>query len=109
MNRRTSRWAVVAALVLATIVSGAAQTPAPSIATPYARDPRQPVDEAYTNRMKEYTTARSSRRRSWITCRRRRPCRRRCGAEGCRRRARHPSYSQEVYQYLRMVEKASRA
>jgi len=30
---------------------------AQSPANPYARDPKQPVDEAYAKKMKEYTTA----------------------------------------------------
>ena len=45
-------WIVVIALVLA----GAAPR-AQSPANPYVRDPRQAVDEAYTRKLKEYTTA----------------------------------------------------
>ena len=108
MNRRTSRWAVVAALVLATTVSGVAQTPAPSIADPYARDPRQPVDEAYTNKMKEYTTAPffTSPLVDYLPASKTVPTpmavlKDVAGAPGIL------PYSQEVYQYLRMVEKAS--
>jgi hypothetical protein len=108
MNRRTSRWAVVTALVLATTVSGGAQTPTPSTANPYARDPRQPVDEAYTNKMKEYTTAPffTSPLVDYLPASKTVPTpmavlKDVAGAPGIL------PYSQEVYQYLRMVEKAS--
>jgi hypothetical protein len=108
MNRRTSRWAVVTALVLATTVSGGAQTPVPSTANPYARDPRQPVDEAYTNKMKEYTTAPffTSPLVDYLPASKTVPTpmavlKDVAGAPGIL------PYSQEVYRYLRMVEKAS--
>src|SRR6476620_1791919 len=110
MNRRTSRWAVVAALVAATTVPGAAQTPAPvsSTANPYARDPKQPTDEAYTNKMREYTTAPyfSSPLVDYLPASKTVPTpmavlKDVAGAPGVL------PYSSEVYQYMRMVEKAS--
>ena len=48
-----------ALLVATTATVAAAQTPGPisSAANPYARDAKQPIDEAYTKKIKEYTTA----------------------------------------------------
>jgi hypothetical protein len=107
MIQRTSRWVVGAALA-ATTVTGAAQTPAPSIADPYARDPKQPVDEAYTNKMKEYTTAPyfTSPLVDYLPASKTVPTpmavlKDVAGAPGIL------PYSHEVYKYLRMVEKAS--
>ena len=107
MIQRTSRWVVVAALA-ATTVTGAAQTPAPSTANPYAHDPKQPVDEAYTNKMKEYTTAPffTSPLVDYLPGSKTVPTpmavlKDVAGAPGIL------PYSREVYQYMRMVEKAS--
>ena len=56
---------------------------------PFVRDPKIPIDEEYTKKIKEYTTEPFFTRRSSTTCRRRRPCRRRrrCSATSPARRA----------------------
>jgi hypothetical protein len=110
MIRRTPRWAVVSAFLLAVSATAAAQTPAPasSSVNPYARDPRQPVDEAYTSKMKEYTTAPffTSPLVDYLPASKTVPTpmavlKDVAGAPGVL------PYSHEVYRYLRMVEKAS--
>ena len=61
MTRRMSqkgRVAILAVLIASAGITGAAQAPAPpSAANPYARDTKQPIDEAYTAKIKQYTTA----------------------------------------------------
>ena len=51
--RPRAMFALVCALLALTGSRGGAQSPS----NPYARDPKQPVDEAYTAKIKEYTTA----------------------------------------------------
>src|SRR5829696_3751763 len=110
MIRRTFSGAAVA---LALVVSGsipAAQTPAPasSAANPYARDPKQATDTAYTSKMKEYTTAPffTSPLVDYLPASKNVPTpmavlKDVAGAPGIL------PYSREVYEYLRIVEKAS--
>ncbi len=50
--RRTATLVLAGALIAVTGSTGTMQSPA----NPYARDPKQPVDEAYTKKLKEYTT-----------------------------------------------------
>jgi len=108
MIRRSTVCALSATLVMATGGTGIAQTPAPSAANPYARDAKQPVDEAYTKKMKEYTTAPyfTSPLVDYLPASKTVPTpvavlKDVAGAPGIL------PYSHEVYQYMRMVEKAS--
>src|SRR3954468_17700740 len=113
MTRRNPRWIVAAAIVLASgsaaLHADGGQQPAP-IATgdPYTRDTRQPIDEAYTRKMKEYTTAPyfTSPLVDYLPASKTVPTpmavlKDVAGAPGIL------PYSFEVYQYMRMVEKAS--
>ena len=77
-------------------------------ANPYIRDSKQPVDEAYTKKIKEYTTAPyfSSPLVDYLPASKTVPTpmavlKDVAGAPGIL------PYSSEVYQYMRMVEKAS--
>ena len=112
MTRRMShgaRVAVLAVMTTAAGITGAAQAPAPpSAANPYARDTKQPIDEAYTARIKEYTTAPyfTSPLVDYLPASKGVPTpmavlKDVAGAPGIL------PYSHEVYQYMRMVEKAS--
>ncbi|HET7617397.1 MAG TPA: M14 family zinc carboxypeptidase, partial [Vicinamibacterales bacterium] len=104
-----ARAAVLAVLTTAAGITGAAQAPAPSsAANPYARDARQPIDEAYTAKIKEYTTAPyfTSPLVDYLPASKTVPTpmavlKDVAGAPGIL------PYSHEVYQYMRMVEKAS--
>ena len=55
MTRPVSHLALTLALGLVA-APALAQSPAPSAANPYVRDPKQPIDEEYTKKIKEYTT-----------------------------------------------------
>ena len=115
MTRRTTRWIAAAAIVLVTGGSAAArdqagQQPAPLASTgnPYVRDAKQPIDEAYTKKMKEYTTAPyfTSPLVNYLPASKSVPTpmavlKDVAGAPGIL------PYSHEVYQYMRMVEKAT--
>ena len=108
MTRRSHHWALAAALFMAGAGTAAAQTAAPSAANPYARDSKQPIDEAYTKKMKEYTTAPyfTSPLVDYLPSSKTVPTpmavlKNVAGAPGIL------PYSHEVYQYMRMVEKAS--
>ena len=99
-----------ALLVATTATVAAAQTPAPmaSAANPYTRDPKQAVDEAYTKKIKEYTTAPAftSPLVDYLPASKTVPTpsavlKDVAGAPGIL------PYSGEIYQYMRMVEKAS--
>jgi zinc carboxypeptidase len=113
MTRRNTRWIVAAAIVLASesaaLHADGGQQPAP-IATgdPYTRDTKQPIDEAYTRKMKEYTTAPyfTSPLVDYLPASKTVPTPMAvltdvAGAPGIL------PYSSEVYQYMRLVEKAS--
>src|SRR4051794_864219 len=109
MIRRMSRWALVGVLALTAGVSGSAQqAPAASAANPYARDSKQPIDEAYTTKIKKYTTAPyfTSPLVDYLPASKTVPTpmvvlKDVAGAPGIL------PYSSEVYQYMRLVEKAS--
>src|SRR5262245_10648138 len=110
MPLRTLRWTAAAVLILSFAGTAAAQTPAPisSAANPYARDPKQPIDEAYTKKMKEYTTAPffTSPLVDYLPASKTVPTpmavlKDVAGAPGVL------PYSHEVYRYMRMVEKAT--
>ncbi|HXT28964.1 MAG TPA: M14 family zinc carboxypeptidase, partial [Vicinamibacterales bacterium] len=99
-----------ALLVATTATVAAAQTPAPmaSAANPYTRDPKQAVDEAYTKKIKEYTTAPAftSPLVDYLPASKTVPTpsavlKDVAGAPGIL------PYSGEIYQYMRLVEKAS--
>ena len=107
MTRCVSRLALVLALGVAA-APARAQVPAPSAANPYVRDSKQPVDEAYTKKIKEYTTAPyfTSPLVDYLPASKTVPTpmavlKDVAGAPGVL------PYSTEVYQYMRMVEKAS--
>ena len=110
MPLRTLRWTAAAVLMVSCAATAAAQTPAPisSAANPYARDPKQPIDEAYTKKMKEYTTAPyfTSPLVDSLPASKTVPTptavlKDVAGAPGVL------PYSHEVYRYMRMVEKAT--
>jgi hypothetical protein len=105
MIRRTVRGALTLALLC---VSAAATAQTMPGANPYARDPKQPIDQAYTAKMKEYTTAPyfTSPLVDYLPASKTVPTpmavlKDVAGAPGIL------PYSHEVYQYMRMVEKAS--
>ena len=108
MHARASRM-ILAAALLVVAAPLSAQTPAaPSGANPYVRDPKQPIDEAYTKKIKEYTTAPyfGSPLVDYLPASKTVPTpmavlKDVAGAPGIL------PYSTEVYQYMRMVEKAS--
>ena len=102
--RRTSTAFLAAALVAGAVTGAAAQSPA----NPYARAARQPVDEAYTKKIKEYTTAPyfSSPLVDYLPASKTIPTPKEVLGDIAGAPGRLP-YSREVYQYLRMVEKAS--
>jgi hypothetical protein len=107
MTRHALCVALGAALML-TAGPAAAQAPAPSAANPYVRDGKQPVDEAYTAKIKQYTTAPyfTSPLVDYLPASRTVPTpmavlNDAAGAPGIL------PYSHEVYQYMRLVEKAS--
>src|SRR5512137_884888 len=96
------RWIVLAALVGATSVGVLAQP------NKYARDPKQPIDEEYTKKIKEYTTESFflSPLVDYLPASKSVPTPKAvlddiAGAPG------KMPYSSEVYRYLRMLEKAS--
>jgi hypothetical protein len=99
----------IATLVAAVaVVTAAPAVTAQSPSNPYARDSKQPVDQAYTEKMKEYTTAPyfTSPLVDYLPASKTVPTptavlKDVAGAPGIL------PYSHEVYQYLRMVEKAS--
>src|SRR5919198_5722199 len=106
MTRSSKSLSLAAALLCAMSTVAVAQTmPA---ANPYARDPKQPVDEAYTKKIKEYTTAPyfTSPLVDYLPASKTVPTpmavlKDVAGAPGIL------PYSHEVYQYMRMVEKAT--
>jgi hypothetical protein len=106
MRRAPKLFAFTTALLCAAGSIAAAQTmPA---ANPYSRDPKQPVDEPYTKKIKEYTTAPyfTSPLVDYLPASKTVPTpmaalKDVAGAPGIL------PYSHEVYGYMRMVEKAS--
>ena len=104
---RTATIALAGTLVLLQHLSGSAAY-AQSPSNPYVRDAKQPIDEAYTRKMKEYTTAPyfTSPLVDYLPASKTVPTPQAvlgdiAGAPGLL------PYSHEVYQYMRLVEKAS--
>jgi hypothetical protein len=102
--RRFASLGCVAVFVLAAAQVATAQPPS----NPYARDPKQAVDEQYTKKIKEYTTAPyfTSPLVDYLPASKTVPTpaavlKDIAGAPGIL------PYSQEVYAYMRMVEKAT--
>ena len=102
--RRRATLVVVAALITLTGSSGLTQSPS----NPYARDPKQPVDEAYTKKLKEYTTAPyfTSPLVDYLPASKTVPTPQSVLGDIAGAPNKLP-YSKEVYAYMRMVEKAS--
>jgi len=103
MTRSTIRHPLVTALLLAVLSSiGIAQT------GPYARDPKQPIDEAYTQKIKEYTTEPFflSPLVDYLPASKTVPTPVVVLGDIAGAPGRLP-YAEEVHQYMRMVEKAS--
>lgn len=96
------------ALLVAALLTAASSALAQSPSNPYARDAKQPTDEGYTKKMKEYTTAPyfTSPLVDYLPASKTVPTPMAvlgdvAGAPGML------PYSHEVYKYMRMVEKAS--
>jgi hypothetical protein len=99
---------VTIVLVVAVFAAAGPGTFAQSPANPYARDPKQPIDEAYTKKLKEYTTAPhfTSPLVDYLPASKSVPT----PMAVLKDVAGAPNmlpYSHEVYAYMRMVEKAS--
>jgi hypothetical protein len=102
--RRRPMFALVCALLAATGLRGGAQSPS----NPYARDPKQVVDEAYSQKIKEYTTALyfTSPLVDYLPASKTVPTPQKVLGDIAGAPGKLP-YSHEVYEYMRMVEKAS--
>jgi Zinc carboxypeptidase len=102
--KRTATLVLSGALVLGSGSSGLTQSPA----NPYARDAKQPVDDAYTRKMKEYTTAPyfTSPLVDYLPASKTVPTPQAVLGDIAGAPGKLP-YSREVYAYMRMVEKAS--
>ena len=102
--RQRAMFVVVCALLAATGSHSGAQSPS----NPYSRDPRQPVDEAYTSKIKEYTTAPyfTSPLVDYLPASKTVPTPDKVIGDIAGAPGKLP-YSTEVYEYMRMVEKAS--
>jgi hypothetical protein len=101
---RSATFVLAGALVLMSGSSGMTQSPA----NPYVRDPKQPVDEAYTRKLKEYTTAShfTSPLVDYLPASKTVPTPQAVLGDIAGAPGKLP-YSREVYDYMRMVEKAS--
>jgi hypothetical protein len=99
-----SRLVLLAALLAVTGSPGSAQAPA----NPYVRDAKQPVDAAYTKKIKEYTTETffNSPLTDYLPASKTVPTPESVLGDVAGAPGKLP-YSREVYQYMRMVEKAS--
>ena len=102
--KRTATLILSGVLVALTGATGTMQSPA----NPYVRDPKQPVDEAYTKKLKEYTTETffTSPLVDYLPASKTVPTPQVVLGDIAGAPGKLP-YSHEVYQYLRMVEKAS--
>jgi hypothetical protein len=102
--RRRPTLVLAAALIALTGSSGLTQSPS----NPYTRDPKQPVDEAYTRKLKEYTTAPyfTSPLVDYLPASKTVPTPQAVLGDIAGAPNKLP-YSKEVYAYMRMVEKAS--
>jgi len=97
---------VVLVGVVVALTGSTGQTQSPS--NPYARDPKQPIDEAYTKKMKEYTTAAhfTSPLVDYLPASKTVPTPQAALGDVAGAPGKLP-YAREVYAYMRMVEKAS--
>ena len=102
--RRTATLVLAGALIALTGSTGTTQSPA----NPYARDAKQPIDEAYTKKLKEYTTEPffTSPLVDYLPASKTVPTPQAVLGDIAGAPGKLP-YSHEVYQYMRMVEKAS--
>ena len=102
--RRTATLVLSGALIALTGSTGTMQSPA----NPYARDPKQAVDDAYTKKLKEYTTETffTSPLVDYLPASKTVPTPQAVLGDIAGAPGKLP-YSHEVYQYMRMVEKAS--
>ena len=102
--KQRAMFVVVCALLAATGSHSGAQSPS----NPYARDPRQPIDQAYTAKIKEYTTAPyfTSPLVDYLPSSKTVPTPEKVIGDIAGAPGKLP-YSKEVYEYMRMVEKAS--
>jgi hypothetical protein len=102
--RRRASLVLAAALIALTGSSGLTQSPS----NPYVRDSKQPVDEAYTKKLKEYTTAPyfTSPLVDYLPASKTVPTPQAVLGDIAGAPNKLP-YSKEVYAYMRMVEKAS--
>jgi hypothetical protein len=91
-------------LAIAAAATGYAQSPS----NPYLRNPKQPIDDAYTAKIKEYTTAPyfSSPLVEYLPASRTVPTPQAVIGDIAGAPGKLP-YTREVHQYMRMVEKAS--
>ena len=98
------RTLIAGVLVAAATAPGYAQSPS----NPYVRDQKQAVDEAYTKKIREYTTAPyfSSPLVDYLPASKTVPTPQAVIGDIAGAPGKLP-YSHEVYQYMRMVEKAS--
>ncbi len=102
--KRTATLVLSGALIALTGSTGTMQSPA----NPYVRDPKQAVDEAYTKKLKEYTTETffTSPLVDYLPASKTVPTPQAVLGDIAGAPGKLP-YSHEVYQYMRMVEKAS--
>jgi Zinc carboxypeptidase len=102
--RRPAALVLAGSLIAITASTGITQSPA----NPYVRDAKQPVDEAYTKKMKEYTTAPyfTSPLVDYLPASKTVPTPQAVLGDVAGAPGKLP-YSREVYAYMRMVEKAS--
>src|SRR3954470_14407473 len=102
--RRRATFALVCTLLVLAGSQGGAQSPS----NPYARDPKQPLDEGYTAKIKEYTTAPyfTSPLVDYLPASKTVPTPAKVIGDIAGAPGKLP-YSTEVYAYMRMVEKAS--
>jgi hypothetical protein len=102
--KRAALFVLSLTLAAASGPTAAAQSPS----NPYARDPKQAVDDDYGKKMKEYTTAPhfTSPLVDYLPASRTVPTPAAVLGDVAGAPGRLP-YSREVYQYMRMVEKAS--
>src|ERR1041384_6635488 len=108
MIDRTRVRVCVAAMILSVTTSGVAR--AGDGETPPARDPKQPIDEAYTAKMKKYTTAPyfTSPLVDYLPASKTVPTPEVVLGDVAGAPGKLP-YAEEVYQYMRMLEKAAPA
>ena len=97
-----------ATFLLACVITAATPAQAQSPANPYVRDRKQPVNDVYTKKIKEYTTAAhfNSPLTDYLPGSRTVPTPEVVLGDIAGAPGKLP-YSHEVYQYMRLVEKAT--